>query len=1165
MADKMLWNDGWSFVELPFNEESYIFPAIADWTKVDIPHDWMIYNTHDLYRDSIGWYKKDFTIEEVKGHYALRFDGVYMDTTLYVNGHEVLQWKYGYSMFEADITDYIRLGKNHVALRVVYRSPNTRWYSGAGMFRNVWFKTKNNLHMVSDGIYVTEIKETESRWRVETDTELAAHCAQCAGCSASKATLKQKLFDAEGNPVAEASDDFSIADTSVCSQMFYVENPKLWDIAQGNLYRLVTELWLNGRILETEEQNIGFRTLEFNKNKGFFINGRNVKINGVCEHHDLGCLGAAFRKPAMRRKLLKLREMGVNAIRTSHNMPAKELMELCDELGFLVDSEAFDMWESSKTEYDYGRFFNDWYQKDVASWVRRDRNHASLIMWSLGNEIPDTMREERGQEIICNLRDAVMVHDPKHHVPITHGSNYMKWECAQGCAGELELQGYNYAEYLYDEHHEKNPDWVIYGSETASVLASRGIYHFPREKFILSDTDEHCSALGNTITGWGAKSYDACITDDRDAEYSLGQFIWTGFDYIGEPTPYQTKNCYFGQLDTAGFPKDSFYIFKSAWDKEAAPFVHLFPYWDFNEGQMIDVQAATNAASVELLVNGRSMGVQHIDHEKDKKITCLWKVPYEKGYIRAVAYDKAGTVVATEEKHSFGDTACLKVTAENTTVKADGEDLAFVEISAFDTNGYPVENARNRVHVEVEGAGRLLGLDNGDSTDFEAHKGKSRRLFGGKLLAVIGTKQTPGIIKVTVTSPGLPKETIEISAVEAKQITGISCVEENTDQTSFYSGGTKRKEIPQGEHEIPVRKVELICHGNRHMTKQEGSDEKPSVTIEAKIYPENATYNDLQWKAITDTGIEVKFVTLHAEGNHATVIAEGDGEFFIRCAAMNGSKIESVQSTYEFVAEGIGEANFNPYEMNSAGLFDYRSDLVLEGIEHGVNFMGNSGETMECVAGFTKMDFGDYGTDKIILPIFANTNDPVAIQIWEGHPKEAGSICLYDGKYHKPAQWLVFQPETYTLNKRVKGVTSIYIATRDSYQLKGIVFEKQEKAFAKLAMTDRNFLYGDSFTVSGDAIEKIGNNVTIGYETMDFGAEGVNKITICSRSPLAKSPVQIRFKTESGDSVQVVQVPGSKEYTEQSFAIETLTGCGTVEFIFLPGSNFDFAWFKFEQ
>ncbi len=1160
MANKRLWNDGWSFTELAVEASAYEFPEHAEWKQVDLPHDWMIYRTHDLYRDSIGWYKKEFTLEELQGLYAIRFDGVYMDTTVYVNGQQVFEWKYGYSMFEVDITDYVQPGKNLVTVRVVYRYLNTRWYSGAGIFRNVWFKQKENVHIVSDGIYITEVKEEDNCWRVEIDTELAVK----SGSAGEKICLAQQLYDADGQLVAEDTKEVRFEKEGSAAQTLRITNPKLWDIAQGNLYTVRTELWQNGVLLETEEQKIGFRTLEFSAEKGFFINGRHEKINGVCEHHDLGCLGSAFNTAAMRRKLTILRTMGVNAVRTSHNMPAKELMELCDEMGFLVDSEAFDMWESSKTEFDYGRFFNDWYEKDVASWVRRDRNHASLIMWSIGNEIPDTMREGRGQEITRNLRDAVMKNDPKHHAPITHGSNYMKWGTAQECAAELELQGYNYAEYLYAEHHEKHPEWVIYGSETASVLASRGIYHFPADRHILTDTDEHCSALGNTITGWGAKTYDACITDDRDAECSLGQFIWTGFDYIGEPTPYQTKNCYFGQIDTAGFPKDSYYIFKSQWNKNAAPFVHLFPYWDFNEGQLIDVMACTNAAAIELFVNGRSQGVQYIDQKHDKELVRSWRVPYEKGTIKAVAYNEKNELVAAEERHSFTDAVKLKVEAESATVKADGADLAFVQISAWDKDGHPVENARNRVKVEVMGAGRLIGLDNGDSSDFDEHKGTSRRLFGGKLLAVIGTKQTAGEITVTVTSEGLPAEVLTICATEAEVIPGIACQEENSDMT-LYSGGTKGAALVQGVTEIPVRKIELVCDGERHMTKAADSDEKPSVTVTAKLYPENATYRDLQWKALTDNGIEVKFVTLKQTGNQVTLTAEGDGAFRLRCAAMNGSEIESVQSTCEFVAEGIGTAAFNPYEMIRTGLCDYRNELAGEGVEHGINFLGNDGDELRCIAGFTHMDFGDYGSDRVTLMVFANTNDPVSLQIWEGLPGAEGSTCLYDGIYHKKPQWMVFQPETYTLSKRLKGVTSVYIATKHSYQLNGIVFEKQEKAFARLTMADRSFLYGDSFDAKEETIEKIGNNVTIGFENMNFGEEGVSRLTLCSRSPLAKSPVQLRFKSEQGDSVQVVKVPGTADYTEQSFAIEPLTGSGTIEYIFMPGSNFDLAWFVFEK
>ncbi|MGN0506682.1 MAG: glycoside hydrolase family 2 TIM barrel-domain containing protein [Lachnospiraceae bacterium] len=1199
-ADVRLWNDGWEFLELPVEENSYDIPkhgapvsgaageATPEWKPVDIPHDWMIYETHALYRDSIGWYRKEFSLGEPEAdeQTVLRFDGVYMDTTVYVNGQEAGEWKYGYSTFEIDMTPYLRAGKNEVHVRVVYRYLNTRWYSGAGIYRNVWLKTRNQTHIASDGIYITPVclgqnaKEAgNSAWRVEIDTEIE-HFRGKEGL-----VLRQKIVKPCGCELTSCetavgagtgSGKLQMTEDGVTvAQELFVEKPVLWDIAKGNLYTLKTGLWCRNAsgeevLLEEQVQRFGFKVMEFKPDEGFLLNGRKVKINGVCEHHDFGCLGSTFHKEAMRRKLLKLREMGVNAVRTSHNMPAPELMELTDELGFLVFSEAFDMWEQSKTTYDYGRFFNEWYDRDVTSWIRRDRNHVSVMMWSIGNEIPDTLKEGRGQEITCNLRDAARRSDPKHHAPITLGSNFMKWENPQQCEDLLECAGYNYSEYLYDEHHKKYPHWVIYGSETASVLASRNIYHFPREKAILSDTDEQCSALGNTITGWGAKSYEACICDDRDATYSIGQFLWTGYDYLGEPTPYQTKNSYFGQIDTAGFEKDAFYIFQSAWtDVKQAPMVHVFPYWDFNEGQIIDVQACTNAPKVELFVNGVSQGVREIDHVAGRELVPLWKVPYVKGEIKAVAYDEQGNVVAEKVRRSFGDTASLKLTAEKQVLSADGEDLAFVAVEALDADGNPVENARNRVHVTVSGAGRLLGLDNGDSADFDEHKGRSRRLFGGKLLAVIGTKKEAGEIKITVSSEGLPESELVLTSKEAPCREGVAASEENRERT-LYSGGSQGAPLDNPK-EIPVRKIELTCTQSRHLTKvkkEDGTEEIPTVKVEAKIYPENATYRELEWKAIIDTGIEVNFVTVKTEGNTAYVTAEGDGEFRLRCYTKNGGFAESVQSSLEFVAEGIGAAAFDPYEEVPAGLCDYRTERAVEGIEHGINFLGSEDGGKSCIIGFTHVDFGDYGSDKVTLPIFANTNDPVSIALWEGMPGEEGSTLLYDGYYQKPAEWMVFKEETYTLSKRLRGVTSLYIATDASYQLRGFSFEKLNKAYATLYAGENSYVYGDAFEVckSEDdktAIEHIGNNVTIGYEHMDFGETGAHRITLESRSPLALSTVQLRFKTEAGEQVQAVQVPGCADYTEHTFTIEPLFGNGTVEFIFMPGSNFDMKWFKF--
>lgn len=1155
MAITKKWNDGWGFLERKLSEEAYQLPAAAEWKLVDLPHDWMIYDTHALYRDSCGWYRKEFYIEKQikEEQILLRFDGVYMDSTVYINGKAAGSWKYGYSTFEIDITPFLVTGKNEILVRVVYKQPNTRWYSGAGIYRNVWWKVRKKSHIVSDGIYVTPVRETEERWRVETDVEICF--AEGEKTEPDRFQVKQQLFDPDNRLAAEWNE--RLTGQLLVNSVMTVENPVLWDVGQGKLYRLHTELWKEDELYEQEDTLFGFRSFLFSPEEGFFINGRHVKIYGVCEHHDLGCLGAAFSRPAMVRRLAMLREMGVNAIRTSHNMPAPELMDLADEMGFLILSEAFDMWEKPKTTYDYSCYFNDWYERDIASWVRRDRNHPSLFMWSIGNEIQDVLTEGRGNELTRLLRDAVRRHDSKNHAPVTHGSNYMKWENPQLCSGLLDCQGYNYSEYLYDAHHKKHKEWVIYGSETSSVLASRGIYHFPADKAVLTDEDEQCSALGNSITGWGADSYEACICDDRDAAFSMGQFIWTGFDYIGESTPYQTKNSYFGQIDTAGFPKDSFYIFQAEWtDYRSAPMVHVFPYWDFNEGQSIDIQVCSNAPVVELFVNGKSQGLHHIDHIKGRRQVGRWRVPYEKGELKAVAYDEQGNVIAEEIRRSFSDPVVIQLKADKQQIKADGEDMAFVEVSVFDQQGNPVENANNRINVTVTGAGRLIGIDNGDSTDFDAYKGKSKRLFGGKLLAVIGARQEAGEITVICTSPGLTEGRLLLQAENPEQKDGISALEENSDYP-IYAGGPRGNMLENGQEEIPVRKIELRSTG-QVLTKEENS-----TLVEAALFPENAVYDQLEWRAVNDSGIEVNFIQLERDGNRARVTALGEGRFRLRCSCKNGGSCSSVVSSLEMEAIGMGAALLNPYEEIPAGLCGYRSEKAGEGVSHGIGFSGSDSDKREGVIGFEHVDFGDYGSDSMILPIFANTNDPVTFQIWEGMPKQEGSTLLADCFYHKPPRWMEFQEETYLLKKRLKGVTSLYFATGDAFVLRGFSVQKQEKAFSRLCASECSKIYGDAYTIKEERVEQIGNNVILEFEHMDFGEKGAEEIKICSRSELSMNPVQIRFTGDMGSSLQIVKPVGSREYQEQTFSIEPLKGAGKVEFVFLPGSSFDFWWFEF--
>ena len=704
----------------------------SNWAAVTLPHDWLISDTKNLYKTGIGVYKKVFSVTETVGkRLYLRFDGVYMDMTLHINGQKAGEWKNGYTCYTQEISQYVKLGENVVEVTVNHQSPNSRWYSGAGIYRDCWLLEKNATHFVPDGIYVTASKQ-DNGWILEVDCEIVGENYE----------VRHYVEGLTLQPVTDNS--------------FTVENPKIWDITSPNCYTLVSELIVNGQITDVVHTRFGFRQISYSTTDGFHLNGRRVELFGVCQHHDLGGLGAAVNKDALRRQLTILQGMGVNAIRTAHNPPAQALMELTDEMGFVVMSELTDMWKRPKTKYDYARFFTDWVARDVAAWVRRDRNCPSIIMWSVGNEIYDTHASfEDGSATMQLLMDLVREHDPKNHAPSTLCSNYLGWENTQKCADIIKLIGYNYAEYLYAGHHEKNPSWIIYGGETSSTVQSRGIYHFPLSKPILTDDDMQCSALGNSTVSWGAKTSEACIIDHRDARFALGQFLWTGTDYIGEPTPYSTKNSYFGQVDTAGFPKDSYYIYKSAWTfGKDEPFVHLYPYWDWSPGQPIDVRIASNASRVELFLNGKSLGAQEIDHVNGKQIVANYIVPYEAGEIKAVAYGANGQVLAEAKRTSFGDAVKIATKSE-----VYGE-LTFTEIFALDADGNTVENANNRVNVIVNG-GELLALDNGDSTDYDQYQGTdNRRLFSGKLLAI----HKGGAVVATLDDMDIPIRKIVLTA-----------------------------------------------------------------------------------------------------------------------------------------------------------------------------------------------------------------------------------------------------------------------------------------------------------------------------------------------------------------------------------------------------------------
>lgn len=1147
MSVNKLFNNNWEFSKNPLGTE---YDDSLEWNKIDIPHDWLIYDTNNLYETSTGWYRKRFSYKKGSNRASLRFDGVYMDSKVYVNGRLAGEWKYGYSTFEFDITDLLCDGENTVTVRVDHQSPNSRWYSGAGIYRNVWFKEYPQAHIMSDGVYISA--EIDGTLTVTTEVERPCDMV-VSGLSVKQLVKNGEEIIKEFESPCCAVDNIAVADVlikdgfkySINTNTVKIENPVLWDIESPYLYSLETQLLQDGEIIDTEVTPFGFRKIEFTCDKGFFLNNRHVKLHGCCEHHDLGSLGAAFNENAMRRKLVKLREMGVNSVRTSHNMPAPELFKLANEMGFLILCEGFDMWEMKKTDFDYARFFKEWVAKDVASWVRRDRNHPSLIGWSLGNEIYDTHAGDRGQEISSLLKTLVRQHDYRENGYVTIGSCYMQWDGAQRCADIVKLAGYNYAERLYNEHHESHPDWFIYGSETSSVVHSRGIYHFPLEQEILCEDDEQCSALGNSHPGWAAKNVEACIIPDRDAEFCAGQYIWTGFDYIGEPTPYSTKNSYFGQIDTAGFPKDSAYIFRSAWtDYKKAPFVHIFPYWDFHEGQIVDVRVATNAPEVELFINGRTVCRNKIDHKRGTELTLDTKLAYEKGELTAVAYDENGNEIARDVKRSFGDTAEIRLIPENTVIKADGKDLLFVEISAFDKDSNHVYNANNRVFVEVSGAGRLVGLDNGDSTDYDQYKGTSRRLFSGKLLAIIAAKKEAGEIKMKVSSPSLPDVQATFEAIACETCEGIAATEEN-----------KFREAECGvcDNDIPIRRIELLSD---NFTFTPDCD---TITFKTKVFPENSSYkNEIDFRLTSVTGVDTNLAEIVEKGNGSiTVKCKGDGIFYIRTLCKNGTEKYHVLNIFKVEGKGLGAACLDPYELVAGGLYSISGGKVSNGIERGVSFGGK-----ESWAAFERVDFGSFGSDTVTVPVFANCTTAVNIRFYDGLPSEGGEL-LGEYSYHKDPIWLTYIPETYKLSKKLKGIHTIAIGTDDGYDLKGFVFEKPVKETAEIKAVDNDSIYGDKFLICEDAVCSIGNNVILAFGEFDFTEKSPERIVVNGRSDLPHNSIHVIFEGETEKRV-LLEFEEASDYTEREFTLSDIKGKCRVSFVFLPGSDFDFKSFRFE-
>ena len=1119
-----LINDNWEFLKLPNGSSLSDAKENTGWTPVDLPHDWLIWQSDDLYESADAWYRRNIRIDgNVPPVCLICFDGVYMDCDILLNDELIDTHPYGYTAFTVNLGGHLRGGDNELAVHIRHQSPNSRWYSGSGIFRDVTMMILPESHIVPDSFYFAETKEN-GVWNVTVTAETRGN---------SGIPFQFDILDREMKTAATVC---GYSDQSSVRTVIRLPGANEWSVSSPYLYTL---RYRYGE--QTGVCKFGLRSVRMDPDSGLFINDEHIKLKGVCLHHDLGALGAAFHEKAALRQLKLMQEMGVNALRTSHNPPASKLLDLCDELGILVIDEAFDMWERPKTAYDYARFFPAWEERDVASWIRRDRCHPCVIMWSIGNEIYDVYAGLRGAEVTGILKEQVEFHDPARHAYVTSGCNYMPWEGGQRCADILKTAGYNYGETLYADHHRRHPDWTIYGSETGSVLSSRGVYHFPIEKPIMSEADLQCSALGNSNTSWGAADLRHMIVDDLNCPYSMGQFVWSGIDYIGEPTPYHTRSCYFGQADTACFPKDPYFLFRSLWGSD--PVLHIGVTWDWNPGQLIDVPVMTNCAEAELFLNGRSLGRKTVNQADAEQCLPVWKTAYTPGILKAVGYDVSGKEIMSDIRITPGNTDHFVLESEDAGLLSDGYDITFITVSAYDAAGNPVSNARDRVHISVSGGACLLGTDNGDSTDTDGYKSCNRRLFNGKLLLIIGSTGAADDAVVRVISPGLPDSEIVIPVIKAPLKPGTSRLLRIPDEP--------------GEPSVPVRKIEIEPLDSVHLDKNH-----PECRFRFRILPEYADSRKIDWEIANASGIESPYASLtRNNGNEICVRASGDGVFYLR--AMTGEKADHPDfiSQTEFTAEGIGSPALDPYSFVSAGLYDLHSGNIGTGNEKGIAF-DREGESM---IGFSFLDFGIAGSDTLTMSVFALDDNEYSIELFDGIPEEGGQL-IQVLRYQKPSIWNVYQEETFRLNRRLTGIRCLCFRMHQKIHLRGFRFEKQSRAFIPHAAAEADRIYGDSFTAGPESIREIGNNVTLSFEEMDFEDVREARLEIKGYTPLPVNSITVRFTGKDGDALtEIIDFRGAGEVasSRQVFSVRTPGGLCSVSFVFLPGSRFDFDSFTF--
>jgi beta-galactosidase len=765
------FNNGWKFnlgnvtgaEKVTFND--------ASWRSLSVPHDWSIELAFNKNSPSghgggcldggIGWYRKSF---KLPANYAgkritIQFDGVYMNSEVWINGISLGVRPYGFVNFEYDLTpNLIAGGTNVIAVKVNNNQPNCRWYSGSGIYRNVWLTVTDPVHVAYCGSFVSAGNISAASAKISIATTVENHSTKNQSVF-----LISTIYDQSNKPVGVVQTSvFNIVanNKNTFNGIINISNPILWGLSNPYLYTVKTKVYVNNKITDNFTSRLGVRNLIFDANKGFSINGVTTKLWGVCMHHDLGSLGSALNYRALERQVEILKSFGCNSIRTSHNPPFPELLEICDRLGVVVIDEVFDQWIKAKTSNDYHLYFNAWAQRDVQNWVQRDRNHASVILWSIGNEIHD-------EEQTSSTATAKNIISWVHQQDTTRGTTMALYSSAgaNNIGDLLDVVGFNYFLYggnsNYDTWHKNHPKWKLLGSETCSAVRSRGVYHTPVTSNVLTAADMQCSSYDNSVVGWGHSAEEGLKTD-KARPFLAGEYIWTGFDYMGEPIPYNNdaKSSYFGIVDMCGFPKDAYYLYKSQWTTK--PMVHLLPHWNWKAGDAIPVFAYTNCDSVKLTLNGTSLGTKKY---ATNTLHAAWTVTFAPGTLIGQAY-KNGTVVARDTVRTADAPSKIVLTADRKTINSNNNDLVFITTDLLDAKNVLVPNTSNPITYSITGPGEIVAVDNGNGMSYESFRGTKRNLFNGKALVIVKSSCTEGVITVTASSPNMQSATVTIPSTK---------------------------------------------------------------------------------------------------------------------------------------------------------------------------------------------------------------------------------------------------------------------------------------------------------------------------------------------------------------------------------------------------------------